>query len=202
MSQKPATFLGPRIFLPEYQGHREKLPLWARLFRRVGFVLAALYILAGLYFLVALDSPLGLAVWFAVKWLWLPLALLVWGGTALFRQALPRFDGSREGLSLEAFALFIVLIGLSGPWALALNTLGGERKPITYRGPILEKTEITGKSHQYLLTIRDEATAKFIRFSVSDSAYQNARVGQSFEESFSLGWIGLPYRWNHPLVTE
>jgi hypothetical protein len=94
-------------------------------------------------------------------------------------------------------ALLICVFGVLFlfPYQIAFNALAGPGTPITFSGPIIAKHRDGGKSVSYDVEILDSISQRNMSFTVGLDYFNRAQLGDTYQETFRMGRLGIPYRW-------
>jgi len=160
--------------------------------RAVGLLI--LYAAGGLLWSVLLEEPVGAAFDFTFRYLTVPLAGAVLAGAVLRRPESPALARPlRRWLAIGM--VYAVLLLLSPPHVLAVNSLGAGGEPVTLSGPVVDKWTRSYKTTSHYVRIVDDATGRPVKLEVSPAEYRAIAVGARYDRRFFVGRLGLPYRW-------
>ncbi len=158
--------------------------------RRFGGILFIAYGVVGVFFLVRIPSTFNGGFDFAVRHLWLPIAVVVLSYTAWRGE---RLEPSAWKRWTMAVVLCPLLLLFSWPYVLAANTLGGPHPDMTYRGVVTSKFISGARSRACVVEIQDGTTRERVQFVVSPSLYHSLDVGAEYGQTMKRGLFGIPY---------
>jgi len=168
-----------------------------RLLTHYGGALYLLWMLLGIASLFLFWTPLDAGFDEAMRWLWLPWAIIVAGFMARYWQWLlgsgrPRWKGP-----VLAIGTCGVLILMSGPYVLLANAVGAKGWA-TYRGAAIHKfVSGTRGGGSPVVVFRDSAGRGDISVRASRASYETLRMGEPVECRFRTGSLGIPFRWRY-----
>lgn len=168
-----------------------------RFLYRYGSWLFIAYMIGGAVFLLLIESVFNGGLSFAVRILWLPLALLIFGFTWVNRQFF--YDAKRSVVApwLIATLLYPVALLMSWPYMMALNAATAKGDSQIYAGPIVRKWihHAARSGDECEIDIRDRQSSQVITITVSPIYYTSHSVGDIATAEFMRGGFGIPYRW-------
>jgi len=149
-------------------------------------------------FLMTIESTFNGGFIFAVQSLWLSLALIVFGVAWWCRQSFKEIPGFHGAPLLIAAILYPLLLLFSWPHVMALNAVLPSRGEVIYEGPVVKKWT-SGKKNRisYIIVVRDRATQKDMKLHAPKWQFEQLSVGDTMRKSFTLGGLGIPYRWRY-----
>jgi hypothetical protein len=164
---------------------------------RYGSWLFLAYMLGGVVFVLLIDSVFNGGFSFAMKILWLPLALLIFGFTYVNRQFFYVETRSRRKPWLLAALLYPLAILMSWPYVMALNAATSSGDTVTYGGPVERKwihhSPRFGDTCE--IDIRDTHSSEVVTVTVPPEKYGSISQGDIATVEFTRGGFGIPYRW-------
>jgi hypothetical protein len=80
---------------------------------------------------------------------------------------------------------------------MAVNALTASGKKVTYQGPVTGKWISSGRFPGHQIVIHDRDTNGAVTLRVSQSRYDRISKGDPVQETFSIGGLGIPFRWRH-----
>jgi len=162
---------------------------------RFGNALFLAYIGGGFLFLILLDSIFNGGFGVAVRLLWSPLAILIFGFTWWYRRDLYDLGMARSKVWVTASITYPILVLMGWPYVMAYNAMTPSGHSIVYSGQILRKFISGGRVRGHQVVIMDRSTHEPITLSVSSNNFATLSVGNSVQKSFHVGGLGIPYRW-------
>src|ERR1700674_49894 len=155
------------------------------------------YMGGAVVFLLLIESVFNGGFAQTIRWLWLPLAVLIFGFTWLNRHSFYANSGSRSQLWLLAVIFYSVALFLSWPYVMGLNATTASGNTMSFRGPVVKKwihhSGRYGDSCQ--VDLQDTRSAETITLTVSPTRYASLSVGDVTSEDFLRGGLGIPFRW-------
>jgi hypothetical protein len=167
----------------------------ARFLTRYGNALFLGFLGVGVALLVAIESIFNGGFVYSIKATWFPLALLTFGVTWMYRHDFKRIGRSRSKVWITAALLYPIALLMTWPYVMAANALTTSGRSITYQGPVTHKWISSGRFPGNQVVIFDQATGKKITLSMSQSRYNTLSKGDNVMETFSIGGLGIPFRW-------
>jgi hypothetical protein len=148
-------------------------------------------------FLLLIESVFNGGFAQSIKWLWLPLAVLIFGFTWLNRYLFHANSGSSRQSWLFAFILYPVVLLLSWPYVMALNAATASGDTMTYRGPVVQKRIDHSRRYgdSYQIELQDTRSTEIITLTVPPARYSSLSVGDVTTEEFLRGGLGILFRW-------
>lgn len=165
----------------------------ARFVFRFGNTMLVLFGVVAVAFLVSIQSVLNSGLYFSLKALCVPLALIVFGYTWAERDFLYTVKGI-VGTWVIAGVVYPMLLLWGWPYVMALNAATGTGEKIVYSGRVTAKWESNGLPQA---EIRDAATKKPVVLSLSKPQYDAVQPGSPLSVEFQRGGFGFPYRWRY-----
>ena len=171
---------------------------------RYGNAFFLAYIFGGLFFLLAIETPLNAGLRMTLLWLALPFAAIVFGYTYRYEDyfaahSKPRWRTrikARWRVWITAVLVYPMIVFFAWPYLIAANSIPASGERISFAGPILKKWISRGKYYLgYEIVILDETTRVEMTFTVSRAEFQSVKSGEYFRRDFYLGRFGIPYRW-------
>ena len=148
-------------------------------------------------FLILIQSTFNGGFWQSVTWLWLPLAILIFGFTWLNRHFFYAQTGSRRQPWFIAILLYPIVLLMTWPYVMALNAATASGDTTTFRGQVVRKwihhSARYGDSCE--LDLRDSNSGETVTLTVPQSRYDSLSVGDVTMEKFLRGGLGIPFRW-------
>jgi len=155
------------------------------------------FMLVSFVFLMTIESVFNGGFDFSVRILWIPIGILIAGFTWWCRHDFERILNSRWKAWVTAGLLYPIALLMSWPYVMALNALLPSNSSVTYEGPVTRKFISGGRRNSYQVVIRDRSTQKEVTLSTSESRYGELSPGNTIQETFSVGRLGIPFRWRH-----
>jgi hypothetical protein len=162
---------------------------------RFGTVIFLTFMGVSVAFLYAIESVFNGGFDEAVAILWLPLAILIFGFTWKYRRNLESITQSRRKPWIVSCLLYPIAVLMSWPYIMAFNALTPRGENVIYSGPVIDKWVSEGRVTSFQIVIRDQVTREEITLSISEARYNELSKGDVFQERFSVGGLGIPFRW-------
>jgi hypothetical protein len=167
---------------------------------RFGTLLMLAYAGSSLVFILTIESTFNGGFLFAIKSLWLPLGLAIFAVTWWCRRSFASIPGFRGTPWIAAVILYPIMLLLAWPHMMALNAILPSPGEVVYEGPVIKKREsISSKGGRvkYLITIHDQATQETVTLYAPKWQFEQLSVGDTMKKTFSVGGLGLPFRWRY-----
>jgi len=160
------------------------------------FFFAYLTISIGL--LVAIETPFNEGVTESWQWLSLPIIALCITFTLRYEKNI-RIHSRRpiRHIWFNTFLIASVIIFMSWPYALLLNSIIPNKTTSEIGGIITDKFTTNGRSRSFIITTWSEKLGKEFRFYLSEENYATADIGDRYTECFFVGSLGFLYHWRY-----
>lgn len=158
-----------------------------RIITPLGSILFLVSMGVSIVFLLRIESVFNGGFHDTVKALWLPVGLLVFGFTWLF--------GSRWQEWIIAAFLYPTLLLMSWPYVMVANALTSTGETVTYNGAITDMWITASRFPSYQIVFLDQETQEEVILPVSRLDYDELSLGDRVQSTFSVGGLGIPFRW-------
>lgn len=154
-----------------------------------------LYLGIAVFFLLRLESIFNGGFFYSMQILCLPLAVIIFGYSWLYRSYFYRVNKSKIVTWTVVILFYGLTLLMTWPYVMAFNAFTGSGEKVIYEGPIEEKWISKGKHWSYHLEIRDQKTLKTVTLNCSKNFYNSVSEGDYISDHFYMGGLGFPYRW-------
>jgi hypothetical protein len=178
-------------------GSRPKVPWFARFY----YAPILVYLMCCGFFVFAIDTPLdenSVILDWELYSIALPLAFLVFWEAYRHRDYLRQHVGKKRRMPIFfiAFFTYTVVFACSMGWVLAINALGIHSAPMRFYGQVISKEAHRGSRGgvTFILVVDEQSQHRTRRFSVDESLYEEAQIGDVYETTMRIGRLGVPFR--------
>ena len=159
-------------------------------------ILSFVYIGISVFLLMTLDSTFNGGFNYSIRILCVPLAVIIFGYTWLNRRFLYRVNNNKVITWVVAILIYVLSLGMTWPYVMAINAFTGNGEKIIYAGPIERKWSSKGRYYwSYHIGIRNENTSEIVTLNCSKKFYDSVSEGVYISDQYYMGGLGLPYRW-------
>ena len=160
--------------------------------------LILLFLGGGIFFLIQIKTLEFYGFLEAIKWLAVPIALLVFGFTYKNFQYLAVRNGDKQTNPWwGALLYYLGLLVFSWPYVLAANAIAGNENLTIISGSIEQKVadKTRGGGLRYLIKIREEKSGILVTQEINEEKYHSVIEGENYSYCFYQGRFGIPYHW-------
>jgi hypothetical protein len=155
------------------------------------------YVGGAVTFLLLIESTFNAGFMQSFKWMWFPLAALIFGFMWVTRYFF--YEKARSHITPWVTATIVYLIALLmvPPYVMAYNAFTTSGETIIYSGPIVRKWIHHGarSGDSYEIDLRDTHSGEMITIEVPRHKYDSLSVGDVITEKYLKGGLGIPFRW-------
>ncbi len=156
--------------------------------------LLMLYALGGGGFLFSIGTTFNGGVGLTVKYLAVPLAIVVISFAYIRGRYLPTKEKVKAWLFL-CFLLYPMILLFAWPYVLAFNALTATGETVAVTGTITRKSTAGAKSVAYVVSIRNPQTGQDSQVAVSKEDYESMSLGDSYQFCYYRGRFDIPFFW-------
>jgi hypothetical protein len=162
------------------------------------YILFVGYSLGSRFFQVFIETKGREGVVTCLSFLFLPIAILVFGSIYFFRDRLHLDRETKIVKLLIPISAFLAVWLISWGYGLAINAITSSGESIIFEGKVVYKRILPPGPHSqvgYIVKISNEATDEVDELYINKYDFDRLEIGDFHSEVYTKGGLGIPYRY-------